>query len=210
MWLRKSRPALFAIQSLNEKTPRFAGFSLVGAYGIRTRAAAVRGRCPRPLDECAAASSVATEVVLRGRGVGAAGRWSGYRAVSTRGRRSAGPSSGARRRRGRGSRAGIRPGRARRTSRGRRPSRAAPRAADDHQRREREQEAEERDQPLLRLERVELEVDRIAARLADEARERVPDEEEERVHVRRCSGGTRRGSGGTVAARGRSRARRTS
>ena len=24
-----------------------------GAYGIRTRAAAVRGRCPRPLDECA-------------------------------------------------------------------------------------------------------------------------------------------------------------
>ena len=25
-----------------------------GAYGIRTRAAAVRGRCPRPLDECAA------------------------------------------------------------------------------------------------------------------------------------------------------------
>jgi hypothetical protein len=26
-----------------------------GAYGIRTRAAAVRGRCPRPLDECAAA-----------------------------------------------------------------------------------------------------------------------------------------------------------
>jgi hypothetical protein len=26
---------------------------LEGAYGIRTRAAAVRGRCPRPLDECA-------------------------------------------------------------------------------------------------------------------------------------------------------------
>src|SRR6184192_2716610 len=26
---------------------------LKGAYGIRTRAAAVRGRCPRPLDECA-------------------------------------------------------------------------------------------------------------------------------------------------------------
>src|SRR6266550_931407 len=26
---------------------------LRGAYGIRTRAAAVRGRCPRPLDECA-------------------------------------------------------------------------------------------------------------------------------------------------------------
>jgi hypothetical protein len=27
--------------------------TLEGAYGIRTRAAAVRGRCPRPLDECA-------------------------------------------------------------------------------------------------------------------------------------------------------------
>jgi hypothetical protein len=31
-----------------------------GAYGIRTRAAAVRGRCPRPLDECAGRLSVAT------------------------------------------------------------------------------------------------------------------------------------------------------
>src|SRR5947207_14005394 len=30
-----------------------------GAYGIRTRAAAVRGRCPRPLDECAERFSVA-------------------------------------------------------------------------------------------------------------------------------------------------------
>jgi hypothetical protein len=30
-----------------------------GAYGIRTRAAAVRGRCPRPLDECAGGFSVA-------------------------------------------------------------------------------------------------------------------------------------------------------
>ena len=30
-----------------------------GAYGIRTRAAAVRGRCPRPLDECAGRFSVA-------------------------------------------------------------------------------------------------------------------------------------------------------
>ena len=33
--------------------PRSAGLSSEGAYGIRTRAAAVRGRCPRPLDECA-------------------------------------------------------------------------------------------------------------------------------------------------------------
>src|SRR5262249_21225727 len=31
-----------------------------GAYGIRTRAAAVRARCPRPLDECAGRFSVAT------------------------------------------------------------------------------------------------------------------------------------------------------
>ena len=33
----------------------FAGFraNSRGAYGIRTRAAAVRGQCPRPLDECA-------------------------------------------------------------------------------------------------------------------------------------------------------------
>src|ERR671930_1371789 len=31
-----------------------------GAYGIRTRAASVRGRCPRPLDECAGRFSVAT------------------------------------------------------------------------------------------------------------------------------------------------------
>ena len=29
-----------------------------GAYGIRTRAAAVRGRCPRPLDECARLAQV--------------------------------------------------------------------------------------------------------------------------------------------------------
>jgi hypothetical protein len=33
-----------------------------GAYGIRTRAAAVRGRCPRPLDECAGCRSLASGV----------------------------------------------------------------------------------------------------------------------------------------------------
>jgi hypothetical protein len=38
---------------------RLAHAAPKGAYGIRTRAAAVRGRCPRPLDECAAAPSVA-------------------------------------------------------------------------------------------------------------------------------------------------------
>jgi hypothetical protein len=32
--------------------------ALRGAYGIRTRAAAVRGRCPRPLDECAETGEV--------------------------------------------------------------------------------------------------------------------------------------------------------
>ena len=39
-----------------------------GAYGIRTRAAAVRGRCPRPLDECARQSrSVAANGALPAR-----------------------------------------------------------------------------------------------------------------------------------------------
>src|SRR5689334_17844488 len=43
-----------------------------GAYGIRTRAAAVRGRCPRPLDECARRRlSVATV----GQNGGMLGRW---------------------------------------------------------------------------------------------------------------------------------------
>src|SRR5436853_3542508 len=42
-----------------------------GAYGIRTRAAAVRGRCPRPLDECAGRFSVAGA----GNGVPMLGRW---------------------------------------------------------------------------------------------------------------------------------------
>ena len=40
----------------------FARSAKKGAYGIRTRAAAVRGRCPRPLDECAAARIVAGSV----------------------------------------------------------------------------------------------------------------------------------------------------
>ena len=38
-----------------KKHPRAGAFGRCrGAYGIRTRAAAVRGRCPRPLDEWAA------------------------------------------------------------------------------------------------------------------------------------------------------------
>jgi hypothetical protein len=52
---------------LREDQARLAGrqlshAALKGAYGIRTRAAAVRGRCPRPLDECARRGlSVATK-----------------------------------------------------------------------------------------------------------------------------------------------------
>ncbi len=38
---------------LNVKNPALAGFLHDSPYGIRTRAAAVRGRCPRPLDEWA-------------------------------------------------------------------------------------------------------------------------------------------------------------
>src|SRR5512132_3099874 len=40
--------------------------TLKGAYGIRTRAAAVRGRCPRPLDECAVRAIVAASSSLAG------------------------------------------------------------------------------------------------------------------------------------------------
>ena len=40
-------------QSETRKARVLQGFWWEGAYGIRTRAAAVRGRCPRPLDECA-------------------------------------------------------------------------------------------------------------------------------------------------------------
>src|SRR5947208_12141547 len=39
------------VRSTKPKRPDFV--TRKGAYGIRTRAAAVRGRCPRPLDECA-------------------------------------------------------------------------------------------------------------------------------------------------------------
>jgi hypothetical protein len=41
----------------NKKNPAFAGLEERGPYGIRTRAAAVRGRCPRPLDEWAVAGA---------------------------------------------------------------------------------------------------------------------------------------------------------
>jgi hypothetical protein len=40
---------------LRGENPAYAGVYREGPYGIRTRAAAVRGRCPRPLDEWAVA-----------------------------------------------------------------------------------------------------------------------------------------------------------
>src|SRR5438105_13947794 len=40
-------------RGLQGKSPAEQELCRRGAYGIRTRAAAVRGRCPRPLDECA-------------------------------------------------------------------------------------------------------------------------------------------------------------
>jgi hypothetical protein len=40
--------------------------TLEGAYGIRTRAAAVRGRCPRPLDECARPTAQCSQWASRG------------------------------------------------------------------------------------------------------------------------------------------------
>src|SRR5579875_205037 len=61
-----------------------------GAYGIRTRAAAVRGRCPRPLDECA---SERLSVAARAPRLSATGRPDAvpWRAVAhRRGARSAG------------------------------------------------------------------------------------------------------------------------
>jgi integrase len=49
--LNKSK-AMEAVRDLSWG-PGLRTASCRGAYGIRTRAAAVRGRCPRPLDECA-------------------------------------------------------------------------------------------------------------------------------------------------------------
>ena len=40
-------------ESCIQKSPQIRGLSGGGAYGIRTRATAVGGRRPRPLDECA-------------------------------------------------------------------------------------------------------------------------------------------------------------
>ena len=47
------QPERGSLLSQERENPAIAGLSHQGAYGIRTRAAAVRGRCPRPLDECA-------------------------------------------------------------------------------------------------------------------------------------------------------------
>ena len=50
-----------------------------------------------------------------------------------------------------------------------------------------EPEPEERDQPPLRLRRVDREVDRVAAGGADEARERAADQEQEGADVHRVA-----------------------
>src|SRR3954469_6153884 len=51
----------YACELQRHEDPTARGFHLRGPYGIRTRAAAVRGRCPRPLDEWAERrASVAT------------------------------------------------------------------------------------------------------------------------------------------------------
>ena len=47
------QPHGLCIGSCESGLKHLAQTTLRGAYGIRTRAAAVRGRCPRPLDECA-------------------------------------------------------------------------------------------------------------------------------------------------------------
>jgi integrase len=54
VYLRRKDKAK-AMESVRDLMGRLRAFvaSTRGAYGIRTRAAAVRGRCPRPLDECA-------------------------------------------------------------------------------------------------------------------------------------------------------------
>ena len=49
--LNKSK-AMEAVRDFSRNSSGFQS-NREGAYGIRTRAAAVRGRCPRPLDECA-------------------------------------------------------------------------------------------------------------------------------------------------------------
>ena len=43
---------------IGNKNPALAGLFERGPYGIRTRAAAVRGRCPRPLDEWAVRAAI--------------------------------------------------------------------------------------------------------------------------------------------------------
>src|SRR5437763_774456 len=52
-----SRPPNPVRGTKETKKPRRGG-ARGGAYGIRARAAAVRVRCPRPLDECAGGFSV--------------------------------------------------------------------------------------------------------------------------------------------------------
>jgi hypothetical protein len=53
---RRASPACLSQMTRLVNPIRLDFVTQKGAYGIRTRAAAVRGRCPRPLDECAATS----------------------------------------------------------------------------------------------------------------------------------------------------------
>src|SRR5262249_61588635 len=71
------------------QTPRLQQERERGAYGIRTRAAPVRGRCPRPLDECAGRFSVAGVVAepVHAGTVAEARREASPRGRSARGRR---------------------------------------------------------------------------------------------------------------------------
>jgi hypothetical protein len=55
---RQARPFLRPLTGLSKPLP-LAERPRKGPYGIRTRAAAVRGRCPRPLDEWAGSGRVA-------------------------------------------------------------------------------------------------------------------------------------------------------
>ena len=56
-----SRPAVRGRLRGHQKHLLRDAFWERGPYGIRTRAAAVRGRCPRPLDEWAVADAKGTE-----------------------------------------------------------------------------------------------------------------------------------------------------
>ena len=61
---RHEIPATRANPAWSRGLQVFQGVEPQGPYGIRTRAAAVRGRCPRPLDEWAVATAKCSERAL--------------------------------------------------------------------------------------------------------------------------------------------------